>query len=128
MKTPSDGASDATQIATPNTMPGANEQVAAAVGPVGRRPARRRARPRPSRSSSSCRRPALPSNVILAISGSTTGELMANVPTTSVSSRIERSSGVCHDVAQAVAHLALLAPERRVAVQLAGAASSAARR
>ena len=39
---------------------------------------------------------ALPLNVILASTGSTTGKLMANVPTIAVSSRVDRSSGVCH--------------------------------
>ena len=37
---------------------------------------------------------ALPSNVTLAMSGSTTGKLIASVPTTTVIVRIDRSSGV----------------------------------
>ena len=71
---------------------------------------------------------AFPPNVTLASSGSTTGELMANVPTIEREQERRTQLGRLPDVAQAVADLALLAPERRVAVQLAGRASSAARR
>ena len=59
--------------------------------------------------------------MIFARSGRTTGELIANVPTMSVSRSDRPQLGGVPDVAEAFAHLALLAPERRSAVELAGA-------